>query len=153
MSDAEPTGVFGYEIYIRATPDEVWSALTDPEQTRRFWYGALNRSDWMPGARWTSESEEGEPFLEGDIVEVERPHRLVQTFRIVHEPAAAAELPSLLTWQLTPMGDACRLSLTHEQMGEATQAYTRGGWELILSGLKTLLETGSPLKVGAPSTM
>jgi uncharacterized protein YndB with AHSA1/START domain len=152
MSGA-PAATFEYEIYIRATPDEIWAALTDPQQTRRFWYGALNHSDWTPGARWTSEGDDGELFLEGEIVEVERPHRLVHTFRVIHEPAAAAELPSVLTWQLTPMGDASRLLLTHEQMGEATVTYTRGGWQLILSGLKTLLETGTPLKVGAPATM
>ncbi|CAN5673179.1 hypothetical protein BH23CHL7_BH23CHL7_18410 [soil metagenome] len=144
---------FSYETYIRATPEQVWSAITDPEQTRRYWYSALNRSEWTPGARWTSEDEEGELFLEGEIVEVERPHLLVHTFHVVHEPAAAAELPSLLRWQVTPMGDASRLMLVHEQMGERTVDYTRGGWELILSGLKTLLETGTPLKVGAPATM
>jgi uncharacterized protein YndB with AHSA1/START domain len=152
MSDG-PAGSFEYELYIRANPDEIWAAITDPEQTRRFWYGALNRSDWTPGARWTSETEDGDLFLEGEILEVERPHRLVHTFHVVHEPGAAAELPSVLSWQITPMGDASRLSLIHEQMGEATVAYTRGGWQLILSGLKTLLETGERLKVGAPTTM
>jgi uncharacterized protein YndB with AHSA1/START domain len=144
---------FEYELYIRAAPSEIWAALTEPEQTRRLWYGTLNRSDWTPGARWTSEAEGGALFLEGEILEVEAPHRLVQTFHVVHDPAAAADRPSTVSWHITPMGDASRLAISHRGMGEATADYTRGGWELILSGLKTLLETGSPLTVGAPTTM
>lgn len=141
------------ELYIRATPVEIWSAITDPEQTRRYWYGALNRSDWTPGARWTSESETGEIYLEGEILEVEAPHRLVHMFRVVHDPEVAADPPSRVTWEITPMGDACRLVLVHDGLAPATLDYVTGGWELILSGLKTWLETGEPLKVGEPATM
>ncbi|HWH24760.1 MAG TPA: SRPBCC domain-containing protein [Candidatus Limnocylindria bacterium] len=141
------------ELYIRCTPVELWSAITDPDRTRLYWYGALNHSDWTPGARWTSESDDGALFLEGEIIELERPHRLLHTFHVVHEPAAAAEAPSRVEWQITPMGDACRLVLVHTELGRAAHAYTDGGWELILSGLKTLLETGQPLKVGQPAPM
>ncbi|MDQ3937755.1 MAG: SRPBCC domain-containing protein, partial [Chloroflexota bacterium] len=92
-------------------------------------------------------------YLEGEIVEIEPPHRLVHTFHVIHHPDAARDRPSRVTWEITPMGDACRLRLTHDEMDEATQRYVEGGWELILSGLKTLLETGQPLKVGEPATM
>jgi uncharacterized protein YndB with AHSA1/START domain len=142
-----------YEVYIRTTPEALWQAITDPEQTRLYWHGALSHSDWAPGARWTSESPEGELYLEGEIIEIEAPRRLVHTFHVVHEPQAASEGFSRLTWEIVPMGDACLLRLAHDDIEPKTFEYTSGGWEYILSGLKTLLETGTPLKVGAPSTM
>jgi uncharacterized protein YndB with AHSA1/START domain len=101
----------------------------------------------VPGARWTSESEAGELYLEGEILEVDRPSRLVHTFHVLHEPEAAHDAPSRVTWEITPMGEACRLRLAHDDLGDATRVYVTGGWELILSSLKTLLETGQPLKV------
>lgn len=137
------------ELYIRTTPAELWEAITDPERTRLYWYDALNRSTWTPGAPWTSESEDGELWLDGEILDVEPPHRLVHTFHI----ADSAEPPSKVTWQITPMGDACRLYVTHAGLGPEALHYVTGGWEFILSGLKTLLETGHPLKVGEPSSM
>jgi hypothetical protein len=72
----------------------------------------------------------------------------VHTFHVVHEPEAAADEPSRLTWEISSMGEACQLVLTHEGMGEATEEYTAGGWAYILSGLKTVLETGKPLVIG-----
>lgn len=138
------------ELYIRTTPAELWQAITDPDKTRHYWYGALNRSEWTPGARWTSEGEDGTLFLDGEIVEIEAPRRLVHTFH-VSEGDGSAEPLSTVTWEITAMGDACRLVLVHEGLGPATLKYVTGGWELILSGLKTLLETDKPLKVGAPA--
>ena len=70
------------ELYIRATPVEVWDAITNPEKTRQYWYGGLNHSDWTPGAAWTSDEEDGTHLLDGEIVEVEAPHRLVHTFHV-----------------------------------------------------------------------
>jgi uncharacterized protein YndB with AHSA1/START domain len=137
-----------HELYIRTTPERLWNAITDPAWTSRYWYGAFNRSGWQPGDRWVSESAEGEVFLEGEILEADPPARLVHTFHVVHEPEAAADEPSRLSWEISSMGEACQLVLTHEGMGEATEAYTAGGWAYILSGLKTLLETGQPLVIG-----
>jgi len=137
-----------HELYIRTTPEQLWEAITDPAWTSRYWYGAFNRSGWQPGDRWVSESEDGEVYLEGEIVEAERPSRLVHTFHVVDEPEPAAEAPSRVTWEIGAEGEACRLVLTHEGMGEATEEYTAGGWAYILSGLKTLLETGQPLHIG-----
>ena len=142
------------ELYIGTTPGKLWAAITDPEQTRQYWYGALNHSTWTPGARWTSESEEGEVYLEGEIVELEQPSSLVHTFHVVTDGEdAATDPPSTVTWEITAMGDACQLILVHEGLDEATLDYVTGGWELILSGLKTWLETGQPLHVGEPSVM
>jgi uncharacterized protein YndB with AHSA1/START domain len=140
-----------HDINIRTTPEALWDAITDPELTREYWYGALNRSAWVPGARWTSESAEGELFLDGEILEVDRPHRLVHTFHVVHEPEAAAEQPSTLTIEIKPMGDTCLLRATHENLGPATLEYVTGGWEHILAGLKTFLDTGEPLQAASPN--
>jgi uncharacterized protein YndB with AHSA1/START domain/DNA-binding transcriptional ArsR family regulator len=143
-----PTHV--YEVYIRTTPERLWQAITDPQLTRQYWHGALSHSTWEPGARWTSESADGEVYLDGEIVEIDPPRRLVQTFHVVHMPEAAADAPSRVTWEITPMGDACRLSILHEGMGPATAEYVSGGWATITSGLKTLLETGEPLTISYP---
>jgi uncharacterized protein YndB with AHSA1/START domain len=140
-------------IFIRATPDEIWRAITDPEMTRRYYYGTDIKSEWTPGARWTSESGD-ELSLDGDIIEIEAPHLLVQSFHVATEDDDAFNEPaSTVTWEITPMGDASRVRIVHEGMGQATREYVEDGWELILSGMKTLLETGEALKIGAPSTL
>ena len=129
-----------YEYTIRTTPQALWAALTDPEQTRRYWYDARNRSTWTPGSRWTSESADGELYLEGEIRAVDPPHRLVHTFHVVHEAEAAAEPSSLLEFTIEPHPDRCELTLVHSGTGPATEAYIEGGWEDILGGLRAYLE-------------
>jgi len=78
----------------------------------------------------------------GQILEIDLPRRLVHTFHVVHEPEAAAEAPSRLEFEITPIGDRCKLTVIHTGRGPATMEYTSGGWETILGGLKELLETG-----------
>jgi uncharacterized protein YndB with AHSA1/START domain len=131
-----------YEVEIATTPARLWKAITDPKETRKYWYGALSISDWQVGSRWTSESPDGEVYLDGEILEIDPPRRLVHTMHVVHEPEAAAEAPSRVEWEITPIGDRCRLTLIHTGRGPATMEYTSGGWETIFSGLKELLETG-----------
>ena len=131
-----------YEVEIATTPERLWQAITDPDQTRRYWYGALSISDWQVGSRWVSQSADGEVYLDGEILEIDPPRRLVHSFHVVHEPEAAAEAPSRIEWEVTPIGDRCRLTITHTGRGPATLEYTGGGWETILGGLKELLETG-----------
>jgi uncharacterized protein YndB with AHSA1/START domain len=131
-----------YQVEIATTAERLWQALTDPQQTRKYWHGALSTSDWKVGSRWTSESEDGEVYLDGEILEIDPPRRLVHSFHIVHKPEAAAEAPSRLEFEITPIGDRCRLTVTHSGRGPATMAYTSGGWETIFAGLKELLETG-----------
>jgi uncharacterized protein YndB with AHSA1/START domain len=136
-----------YEIEIAATPERVWDAITIPQQTRKYWHGALSTSNWQVGSRWTSESPDGEVYLDGEILEVDPPHRLVHTFRVLWDPTAAREPPSKVEWQITQVGDKCRLTMVHTGRGPATMGYTGGGWNPILDGLKELLETGQ--EVGA----
>ena len=130
-----------YQVEIATTPERLWNALTDPQETRKYYYGALSISDWKVGSRWTSESAEGEVYLEGEILEINPPRRLVHSFHVVQEPEAAAEAPSRIEFEITPIGDRCRLTVTHTGRGPATLAYTSGGWETIFGGLKELLET------------
>jgi uncharacterized protein YndB with AHSA1/START domain len=137
-----------YQVEIATTPERLWTALTDPQETRKYWYGALSVSDWKVGSRWVSQSDDGEVFLDGEILEIDPPRRLVHTLHVVHEAAAAAEAPSRIEFEITQMGDRCRLTVTHTGRGPATIEYTTGGWETIFAGLKELLETGSV--VGAP---
>ena len=128
-------------IDIRATPERVWQAMTDPTLTREYFYGTDILSDWKAGSRWTSESD-GNVSLEGKVVEIDPPRRLVQTFHVRDDDPAASEDASTVTWELTalPDGVGTRLHLVHEGQGEATMAYTDGGWEFILAGMKDLLE-------------
>lgn len=140
-----------YQTYIRTTPEALWRALTDPQMTRQYWFGALSRSDWGKGSRWTSESEDGELYLEGEILEIDPGHRLVHSFHVVHDPDAAAEPPSRVTFEIEVLGEVCRLTVTHEDLEAATERYVTGGWETIGAGLKTLLETGQPLRIGEPA--
>src|SRR5207247_9214148 len=115
---------------------------------RKYRSGALSISDWQVGSRWTSESAEGEVYLEGEILEIDPPRRLVHTFHVVHEPEAAAEAPSRIEFEITPIGDRCRLTVTHTGRGPATIEYTSGGWETIFGGLKELLESSSVVGAG-----
>ena len=132
-------------IDVQATPEQVWDALTNPAKTRGYYYGTDILSDWQPGSRWTSESGD-ELYLEGDLIEVDAPRRIVQTFHVAIEEPAASDPPSRVTWEITPLGnDLTRVLMIHEDMGQATHDYVEGGWEHILAGLKLVVEAGTSL--------
>jgi uncharacterized protein YndB with AHSA1/START domain len=135
-------------ITIDASPEQIWAALTDPQQTRLFWHGALNHSTWLPGAPWTSESDEGELFLDGEIVEADPPRRMVHTMRFLQDPVASAEPPSLVEISIDAVDGGTRLRLVNTNLGpESLENVTgTGGWEHILGALKVLVETGRPLE-------
>jgi len=135
-------------IDINASPEQIWAALTDPQQTRLFWHHALNHSTWLPGAPWTSESDEGELYLDGEIVEVDRPQRMVHTMRFLQDPTAEAEGPSLVEISIDAVQGGTRLRLVNTNLGpESLENVTgAGGWEHILGALKVLVETGRPLE-------
>jgi uncharacterized protein YndB with AHSA1/START domain len=90
-----------YQVEIATTSERLWQAIVDPEQTRKYYYGALSKSDWTVGSRWTSEGEDGEVYLDGEILEIDPPRRLVHTLHVVHEPTAAAEAPSRVEYEIT----------------------------------------------------
>ncbi|HEY8092307.1 MAG TPA: SRPBCC family protein [Acidimicrobiales bacterium] len=136
-----------HEIYIRTTPERLWEALTDPELTSTYYYGCAVESTWEAGAVYRYVGEMG-PAITGEIVEVEPPRRLVMTFTMSYDPEASAEPPSTVTWEITPVGDElCRLTLTHSDFGGRSKTWviTLTGWTPIISGLKTILETGQAM--------
>ncbi len=141
---AQPRHVF--ETYIKASQDRIWQALTDPELTARYFFGTRVESSWEVGAPY-SYSMSARVAIAGEIVEVDPPKRLVMTFRAQFDDATAAEPASLVTWEITPLGSVCRVTCVHTDLFGAphTWAATADGWNVVLNGMKTLLETGEPL--------
>jgi uncharacterized protein YndB with AHSA1/START domain/DNA-binding transcriptional ArsR family regulator len=141
-----------YEVYIRTTPEALWNAITDPVFTRQFFYGTAVRSGWKVGDTVEHVQPDGTVALSGKVLEVNPPRRLVHTFLAHHDAEELKEQPSRVTWEIVPRGETCLLQLTHDQFEGAPKTFesVRLGWNPVLSGLKTLLETGKPLVI-APS--
>jgi uncharacterized protein YndB with AHSA1/START domain len=135
-----------FEIYIKTTPTRLWEAITDPGLRARYNFGASVASDWTPGSRFELSAREGTVRLaEGENLEVDPPRRLVQSFHALWGEDVEREGTSRVTWEIEPIGDSCRLTVTHDRLREGANAQLYGGWPMILSGLKTLLETGQTL--------
>ncbi|MEK6190743.1 MAG: SRPBCC domain-containing protein [Chloroflexota bacterium] len=135
-----------YEIYIKTTPERLWQAITDPEIRAKYNFGTRQTSDWTPGSRVEVTHPGGDGLLgEGQNLEVDPPRRLVQSMVALWSDEAKAEGTSRVTWDIEPVGDSCRLTLTHDQLREGANEELYGGWPMILSGLKTWLETGELL--------
>ena len=137
-----------YEIYIKTTPERLWEAITDPAQRSVFTFGVRVQSDWTLGSSYRAEAGPADgPFLihQGENLEVDPPRRLVQSFTAMWGEDVIAEGPSRVTWEIEPIGDACCLTVTHDELREGANAQLYGGWPMILSGLKTWLETGELL--------
>jgi uncharacterized protein YndB with AHSA1/START domain len=139
-----------YEIYIKTTPERLWEAITDEEMRQKYSFGVGTSSDWTPGSRYESTASArtvapGVAIAEGENLEVDPPRRLVQSFTALWSDDVKAEGTSRVTWEIEPVGDSCRLTVTHDQLREDANDELYGGWPMILSGLKTLLETGETL--------
>jgi uncharacterized protein YndB with AHSA1/START domain len=136
-----------FQIYIRTTPERLWAAITDSETRSKYQFGAGVRSDWTVGSRY----EMGHPSTggllgEGENIEVDPPRRLVQTMRALWSDEVKSEGTSRVTWEIVPIADdSCCLTVTHDQLREGANDQLYGGWPMILSGLKTWLETGELL--------
>lgn len=135
---------FVYVTYIRTTADKLWSALTDAEFMKQYWFGMHCESQWKPGSQWKLVSGNGVIFDAGEIVEAEPPRRLVIRWRHQNKPELKAEGDSLCTLELEPSGTALKLSITHTIERESSKLIdaVSGGWPKIISNLKSLLETG-----------
>jgi uncharacterized protein YndB with AHSA1/START domain/DNA-binding transcriptional ArsR family regulator len=136
-----------FEIYIRTTPERLWEAIVDPDIRAKYNFGAaMVVADLKPGAHFEMTAPKAGSLLgEGEILEVDPPRRLVHTMAAYFSPEAKAEGTSRVTWEIEPIGDSCRLTLTHDQLRDGANAQLYGGWPMILSGLKTWLETGELL--------
>ena len=135
-----------FEIYIRTTPERLWQAITDPDIRAKYQFGSRVESDWTPGSTYALHHHGADGALvEGQNLVVEPPRRLVQTFHALWGEGASAEATSRVTWEIEPVGDSCRLLVTHDQLSDGAPEDVYGGWPMILSGLKTWLETGETL--------
>ncbi len=135
-----------FEIYIKTTPERLWEAITDSELRRKYSFGMGVISDWTPGSRVEAVHPGADTAIsDGENLEVDPPRRLVQSFRALWSDAVKGEGTSRVTWEIEPVGDSCQLTVTHDQLHEGANSELYGGWPMILSGLKTLLETGESL--------
>jgi uncharacterized protein YndB with AHSA1/START domain len=133
-----------FEIYIKTTPERLWQAITDSEMRRKYNFGVGIESEWTPGSAYSAASG-SIPIAEGENLEVDPPRRLVQSFNALWGEGVKAEGTSRVTWEIEPVGDSCRLTVVHDELHEGANDELYGGWPMILSGLKTLLETGETL--------
>ncbi len=137
-----------FEIYIKTTPERLWEAIVDPEQRARYSFGVRTRSDWTAGSTYEASAETPDGPLAiavGENLEVDPPRRLVQSFTALWSDEVRSAGTSRVTWEIRPVGDSCCLTVTHDELPEGANNELYGGWPQILSGLKTLLETGESL--------
>jgi uncharacterized protein YndB with AHSA1/START domain len=136
-----------FEIYIRTSPERLWEAITDPEIRSKYNFGAAVLTDeWAPGSHYEMRAPGAPTLGEGEILEVDPPRKLVQSMVALWGDDVKSEGTSRITWDIEPIGDdSCRLTVTHDQLREGANDQLYGGWPMILSGLKTWLETGQVL--------
>src|SRR5215218_8196544 len=135
-----------FEIYIKTTPERLWEAITDSELRQKYNFGVGANSDWTPGSRYEAvHPGAGITIAEGENREIDPPHRLVQSFNALWSDDVKAEGTSRVTWEIEKIEDSCRLTVTHDQLREGANNELYGGWPMILSGLKTYIETGEEL--------
>jgi uncharacterized protein YndB with AHSA1/START domain len=138
---------FVYVIYIASTPDRVWQALTDPDQTEKYWFGYRVNANGKAGASFIARSPGGEDFDKGVILESDPPRRLACTWRPQHDHDKH-ERPSRVTFDLVPLKSQVRLTIVHEDFDEGSKAFESisKGWPAVLSSMKSFLETGRALE-------
>jgi uncharacterized protein YndB with AHSA1/START domain len=162
MSTTTDTTTHVYQVWIRATPERIWEAITSREWSEKYGYKAPTEYDLRPGGAYrvfasAAMREYGSPnlIIEGEVIESDPPHRLVQTWHAMFGDAMSAEPATRLTWEITEAGDGVsKLTVVHDATDAPITARTTsgedaeagGGWAWILSDLKTLLETGSTLE-------
>jgi uncharacterized protein YndB with AHSA1/START domain/DNA-binding transcriptional ArsR family regulator len=135
-----------FEIYIRTTPERLWEAITDPDIRKKYNFGAGVTSDWSVGSRLQMGLPEVDVLLgEGEVLEVDPPRRLVHTMTALWGDDVKSEGVSRVTWEITQVEDSCQLKVTHDELREGANEQLYGGWPMILSGLKTWLESGELL--------
>jgi uncharacterized protein YndB with AHSA1/START domain len=138
-----------YSIFIRATAEQVWDAITKPEFTQKYFYGSRVESSFEPGEPYEGFSgDRSEKLVDGEVLEASPPSKLVTTWRALYDPETAKEPHSRVSWEIEPAGEGIvQLTVVHDGLEAApkTAENVAGGWSYILSGLKTVLETGRPL--------
>jgi uncharacterized protein YndB with AHSA1/START domain/DNA-binding transcriptional ArsR family regulator len=134
-----------FEIYIKTTPEQLWNALINPKLRAQYSFGVETHSDWTKGSSYTAAVPGVIDIAAGENLEVDPPNRLVQSFNALWSDDVKAQGTSRVTYDIEQIEDSCRLTVTHDQLAEDANPELYGGWPMILSGLKTLLETGERL--------
>jgi uncharacterized protein YndB with AHSA1/START domain len=139
-----------YSVFVRATPEQLWDAITKPEFTTKYFFGSRIESTFEVGAPydgWTA--DRSQRLVDGEVLESNRPTRLVTTWRALYDPDTAAEPFSRVTWEIEPASaeGVTKLTVIHDELDSSpkTAESVAGGWSYVLSGLKTFVETGKPL--------
>jgi uncharacterized protein YndB with AHSA1/START domain len=140
-------------VFIKATPEQIWEAITDPEFTQKHFHGSRIKSSFEVGSPYGGWSgDESQQLVDGEVLEADPPKRLSTTWRALYDPETAAEPHSRVTWEIEPEdGGFTKLTVVHDQLeeslktAESVAGARAGGWAYVLSGLKTYLETGEPL--------
>jgi len=155
LEDPRPMDTFDhvYSVYIQASPERVWRAITDGDDTVRYYYGTRVASTWTEGAPLVYSYPDGSVAADGTVLEVAPPVRLKMSFHPRWDPAIEAEGPIEMAWLLEPAGAATKLTVQTFAVRRGSHIETEftGGWVYIVSGLKTLLETGQPISIEAAS--
>jgi len=140
-----PRSTYVYVTYIRTTPEKLWSALTDAQFIKQYWFGMHCESGFTAGSSWKLVSGDGQLYDSGTIVDADPPRRLVIRWQHQNKPELKAEGDSLCTMELEPSGTAVKLSITHTIEREPSKFIeaVSGGWPKVVANLKSLLETGS----------
>jgi uncharacterized protein YndB with AHSA1/START domain len=139
-----------YQVLIKATPEAIWEAITKPEFTAQYFHGSRVESDWEAGSPYHGYSpDRSQLWVDGEVTEVDAPRKLQHTWRSLYNEEQAKESPSRVTWEIEQgENGVSKLTVTHDELERSplTAASVSGdGWMHVLSGLKTLLETGKPL--------
>jgi uncharacterized protein YndB with AHSA1/START domain len=146
MTTATAQATQVYQVFIRATPEAIWDGITRPEFTQQYFYGG--RIENTPEKHYAL-SPNGEIWADSPTFEFDPPRRLVHGWRSKYSPALDAEPESRVTWEIEPRdGGYCLLTVTHDQLENSpktAESVSGEGWMMVLSGLKTVLETGKPL--------
>ena len=143
------TPEFMYETFIGATPEKIWEGLTSAAFTSQYFHGTRIRSDWTVGSPVVFMGTEDTAVVEGEVLVADRPTLLSYSWVSLYDEECAKEAPSRVTFEIEPMGGACRLRITHDRFQENSQTYerVRQGWSAIICSLKSLLETGQALPI------
>ncbi len=138
-------GVAVFEIYIKTTPERLWEAITDPKMRAKYSFGVETHSEYTEGSSYKGEVPGVVEIAEGENLEVDPPNRLVQSFNALWSDEVRSVPPSRVTWEIRKVGDSCQLTVIHDQLPIDANPELYGGWPQILSGLKTLVETGETI--------
>jgi uncharacterized protein YndB with AHSA1/START domain len=149
MSTATTQATRVHQLVIKASPEQIWEAITNPEFTTKCFHGFYVDSTFEPGAPFNGYStDRSQHWVDGEILDADPPRRLQHTWRSLYDPEAAAEPHSRVTWEVEPRRDgSCLLTVVHDRLEDSpktAESVSGSGWMTVLSGLKTLLETGQP---------